>query len=124
MKKLIILAFLATAWTTLNAQTTAGTFRTLPPAQKAAIITDSLRTLLQLTPEQYPKVQEILQQEMTEVAPVIRSDAGRAAKAKKLRSITELYQTKMKTVLTEGQWLIYEQKRKALIAHYRDQARD
>lgn len=80
--------------------------------QRALQRTDSLKTILQLNEEQYPKVYAINLEFAQNADPIVKSDASKISKLKQLKPLDEKRDASLKTVLTKEQFELYIKKKK------------
>jgi len=98
--------------------------RTMPAEQKAHLVTDSIKTMLGLTGEQYNKTYTVILDAVQKASAVAKGEDSRVAKGKKLRSLLADEETKIKLELTPAQFAMYQTKKQNIIAYYRQRLQD
>ena len=116
-------AFIVIALLSFSFQTTVAqqqdSFKKLAPAQKAQIITDSLKRILNLSTVQYNKVYTTTLEGIKKAAPVVQSDDNKLSKGMQLRSILNSTEDKLRLILTKEQFTLYENYKERTLAYYR-----
>lgn len=107
-----------------HAQMTIGDFQKLPVDAKTKLVTDSLRTMLNLSDAQYPLVYKATLNGIAKATTIRQSDEGRMAKRKEARDVLSVYKSEMKNILSPSQQELLQSKVKSLIAYYRGQAKN
>lgn len=120
MKKMLKTLFTATLMVLLT--TTA--FAQDKAAEGAKAVTANMKEQLKLNDSQYTKVLDINQAFLQKAISTKNSAATKVEKAKKLKTVSDERDTKLKSVLTEDQYKVYiankAENRKKLRAYYAD----
>jgi len=126
MKKIITVIFTAACfWATQYTKAqTVSEFRMMPPLKKAQLLTDSLKQILKLSPDQYNKAYTIILDVVKKAAPVVKSNGSRLEKGQKLKGLMAQGEEKMKQVLSQAQFDVFETKKQQAIAYYRQHIGD
>lgn len=103
---------------TARAQTL-GEFRKMTVDQKTQLISDSLKTNLNLNEAEYKQVYAVVYDAVTKIAPIVQGTGGRMEKGHQVRAILADSQVKLKAVLTPEQDMLLEAKKTKLMAYYR-----
>ncbi len=98
-------------------------FKAMPPQQRAALFADTLKTVLKLNAEQYGKIYSIALDVAQKSVPVMKNDESKFSKAQEMKILFDSAEIKMKTVLTAGQFVLYQTKKQEVIAYYRGRYR-
>ena len=103
---------------TVKAQTL-GEFRKMTVEQKTQLISDSLKTNLNLDAAEYKQVYAVVYDAVTKIAPIMQGSGDRMEKGHQVRAILADSRVKLKAVLTPDQDMVLEAKKAKLIAYYR-----
>lgn len=115
-------AFIVIALLSFSLQTTVAqqlnSFKKLAPAQKAQIITDTLKRSLHLSQVQYNKVYTTTLEGIKKAAWVVQSDDSKFSKGIQLRSILNDTEDGLRLILNREQFALYENYKEKALAYY------
>ena len=98
--------------------------KSIPPAgDRAAKLMEWMKTNLQLTDEQLPKVQDINLKYANKADELRKSSAGRRQKLQTLKADNKTKDGELKTILTPSQYQIYEAKKAELQKQFKEKAK-
>ena len=95
-----------------------------PAADRAAKLTEWMKTNLQLTDEQLPKVQDINLKYANKADALRNSSAGRRQKLQSLKADGKAKDGELKAILTPGQYESYEAKKAELQKQFKEKAKE
>ncbi len=99
--------------------------KSIPPAaDRAAKLTEWMKTNLQLTDEQLPKIQDINLKYANKADELRSMSGGKRQKLQKLKSDGHAKDGELKTVLTQDQYKIYESKKAELQKQFKEKAKE
>lgn len=81
--------------------------KSMPPAERAKLQTDMMKSKLSLTAEQTPKIAAINEKYAQQMQPVIMSSEGPLVRMRKMREISGAKEGELKAVLTPDQFQKY-----------------
>jgi len=99
--------------------------KSIPPAaDRAAKLTEWMKTNLQLTDEQLPKVQDINLKYANKADEIRSMSMGKRQKLQKLKSDGQAKDGELKAVLSQDQYKIYESKKAELQKQFKEKAKE
>ncbi len=109
----------------ITAVTTKAQDKSIPPAaDRAAKLTEWMKTNLQLTDEQLPKVQDINLKYANKADELRSMSMGKRQKLQKLKSDGQAKDGELKAILTQDQYKIYESKKAELQKKFKEKAKE
>ena len=93
------------------------------PERRAQIQSDKMKDKLALNDDQYKKVSALNLLYAQKIDPVIHSDDSRFSKYRKIKSLLEEKDEKIKTILTKDQYKQYESLKKEMMDKARENQR-
>ncbi|HWK04313.1 MAG TPA: hypothetical protein VNS58_11810 [Puia sp.] len=94
--------------------------KTAPPAQRAQIQTDLMKSKLMLNDAQYKQVSAINLEYAKKIEPILRSDDNQFSKYGQISPLLEEKDGKLKPILTAEQFKKYEEVKKEMMAQARE----
>ena len=99
--------------------------KSIPPAaDRAAKLTEWMKTNLQLTDEQLPKVQDINLKYANKADELRSMSMGKRQKLQKLKADGQAKDGELKAILTEDQYKTYESKKAELQKKFKEKAKE
>lgn len=94
------------------------------PEQRAKFLTDTMRTVLSLSDDQYTSVYNINFDIAKKNETIMKSDDGRMSKFKQLKANQDARDSALQTVLTKDQFTLYQQKVNEIISAMKQNYKD
>ena len=99
------------------AQVSKESLKNSTPEQRAKLFTDTMKTVLKLNTSQYSSVYKINLDIANKNAGILKSDAGKLSKFKKIKDNQDVRDKALQKVLSKDQFILYKQKETEIISN-------